>query len=177
MEKCQTTETIIFSSNPKAQGHSPQNFMITGHVEKLWKFNQASPIIKWQRHNLKTTHALTFKFLSELAHIKNSTLTKFHNFWSNRTQVIKLIICIYFKTHFKGPFNSSRIKITHIYFIFFLNTTLHTNPNKLGITSIESTKLRYGIYNITNKSVKSIKEKHKIKTLTDYRAGSPTRRP
>jgi hypothetical protein len=64
--KVSNNRNNIFPSNPKVPGHSPQNFMIIGHIGTLWKFIQLSPIIKWQGHNLKTTQALTFKFLSEL---------------------------------------------------------------------------------------------------------------
>jgi hypothetical protein len=66
--KVSNNRNNIFSSNPKVLWHSPQNFMIIGCIEKLWKFIQVSLIIKIQRHNLKTTQALTFKFLSELVY-------------------------------------------------------------------------------------------------------------
>jgi hypothetical protein len=39
----QTTEINVFSSNPKVLGHSPQNFMIIGHIEKYensFKYHQ-----------------------------------------------------------------------------------------------------------------------------------------
>jgi hypothetical protein len=52
--------------------------------------------------------------------------------------------------------------MTPIYFIFFRNTTLCTDPNKLGITSNGSTN--FEIWNLQNgiKSMKITKENKKL---------------
>jgi hypothetical protein len=70
----------IFLSNLKVSRHSPQNSMIIGHIEKLWKFIQVPSNIKRKRHNLKTTQVKASKFSPELEYTWNSTPTKLITF-------------------------------------------------------------------------------------------------
>ena len=48
---------------------------------------------------------------------------------------------MYLKTHFKFLFNSSKNYTISVDVIFFLDTRLHLDPNKIGLTQIGSTKL------------------------------------
>ena len=52
---------------------------------------------------------------------------------------------MYLKTHFKFLFNSSKNYTITADVIFFLNTRLHSDPNKIGLTQIGSTKLEIQI--------------------------------
>ena len=45
------------------------------------------------------------------------------------------------KTHFKFQFNSSKFSTTSVHVIFFLNTRLHYDPNKIGTTQFGFIKL------------------------------------
>ena len=78
----------IFPSILKVLGHSPQNFMVMGFLDKLQKFTQGSFNDKRKIYNSKNIHAMILKFLPELLLSKNSLPTKFHNFWSIGTQDI-----------------------------------------------------------------------------------------
>ena len=78
----------IFPSILKVLGHSPQNFMVIGFIDKLQKFTQGSFNDKRKIYNSKTIHAMTLKFLPELLLSNNSSPTKFYNFWRTGTQDI-----------------------------------------------------------------------------------------
>ena len=52
---------------------------------------------------------------------------------------------MYLKTHFKFLFNSSKNYTISADVIFFLDTRLHSDPNKIGLTQIGSTKLEIQI--------------------------------
>ena len=81
-------QILYFSSILKVLGHPPQNFMVIGFIDKLQKFTQGSLNDKRKIYNSQTICAMTLKFLPELLLIKNSSPTKFHNFWSLGTQDI-----------------------------------------------------------------------------------------
>ena len=49
------------------------------------------------------------------------------------------------KAYFKFQFKSSRISTTSVHVIFFPNTTLHQDPNKIRTTTFGSTKLQIWI--------------------------------
>ena len=55
---------------------------------------------------------------------------------------------MHLKTHFKFQFNSSRNSTTHAHIIFFLNTILHQDPNKIGTTQFGSTKLHLSFFKV-----------------------------
>ena len=48
---------------------------------------------------------------------------------------------MYLKTHFKFLFNSYKNYTIRADVIFFLDARLHSDPNKIGLTQIGSTKL------------------------------------
>ena len=48
---------------------------------------------------------------------------------------------MHLKTHFKFQFNSSKTSTTSVHVIFFLNTTLQYDPNKIGATQFGFIKL------------------------------------
>ena len=52
------------------------------------------------------------------------------------------------KKHFKFQFNSSRNSTTSSLIIFFLNTTLHQHPHKIGTTQFGSTKLHLSFFKV-----------------------------
>ena len=58
------------------------------HNLDLQNFTQVPINDERKIYNSKTIHAMTLKFLPELLLSKNSSPTKFHNFWSTETQDI-----------------------------------------------------------------------------------------
>ena len=80
--------------------------------------------------------------------IKGKSINFYQSFYSSRrahpqnfiifgAQELKISIkqvCIHLKTHFKLQFNSSRNFTRSANVIFFLNTTLHRDPIKIGTT-------------------------------------------
>ena len=48
---------------------------------------------------------------------------------------------MHLKTHFKFLFNSSKISTSSAHILFFLNTRLHCDSTKIGITPFGSTKM------------------------------------
>jgi hypothetical protein len=64
-----------------------------------------------------------------------------------------------------------------MHFIFFLNTTLHWDPNKVGIISIGSTKCEIRNLQYIIQIYEINKEKYKSITLSSYWADSTTRGP
>ena len=69
------------------------------------------------------------------------------------------------KTHFKFLFNSSKISTSSVHVIFFLNTRLHHDPNKIGITPFGSTNLE--IYILQNNIKTGIFELSYCSTVTN----------
>ena len=62
--------------------------MVIGFLDNLQKFTQVSINDERKIYNSKTIHAMTLNFLPELLLSKNILPTKFHNFWSTKTQDI-----------------------------------------------------------------------------------------
>jgi hypothetical protein len=72
--------------------------------------------------------------MHEIAHPPDFTI-----FGALQLQLSIKQVCIYFKTHFKNLYKSSRIGITHTHFIFFINTTLYLELNTIGTIAFGST--------------------------------------
>ena len=56
------------------------------------------------------------------------------------------------KTHFKSPFKSSKISTELANIIFFINTTLHPDPNKIWTNRFGSTQLHLSIFKDTHET-------------------------
>ena len=63
-------------------------------------------------------------------------------FGSQKLKIWFKQVCMHSKTHLKFQFNSSINSTTSAHIIFFLNTTLHYESNKIGIIVFGSTHLK-----------------------------------
>ena len=59
---------------------------------------------------------------------------------------------VHSKTHFKFPFKSSKISTKLANIIFFINTTLHPDPNKIWTNRFGSTQLHLSIFKDTHET-------------------------
>ena len=70
-------------------------------------------------------------------------------FGSQKLKIWFKQVCMHSKTHLKFQFNSSINSTTSAHIIFFLNTTLHYESNKIGTTQFGSTKQEIQKYQIS----------------------------
>ena len=88
---------------------------------------------------------MTLKFNQSFYYTRLAYPQNFIICGSQKLQIWFNQVCMHSQTHFKFQFNSSKISTTSVHVIFFLNTRLHYDPNKIGTTQFGSTKLEIQI--------------------------------
>ena len=143
-----STKFHIFPSILKVLRYYLPSFMAIGFLENLQNSHKYLPMIKGKSITQKLHMQWLPNFNQSFYYTRLAYPQNFIIFGSQKLQIWFKQVCMHSQTHFKFQFNSSKFSTTSAHVIFFLNTRLHYDPNKIRSTQFGSTNLE--IYILQN---------------------------